>query len=118
MNVPFAFHTVQKTTNKIALLDSGAMENFIEEEVWKKLQIGQVQLPQPLTVHNVDGTENRTGKIEFYCWLRIYYQGHPARMRFYLTSLEEDDFILGYLFLYLFNPDIDWRKERLVEGLV
>jgi len=30
-----------------------------------------------------------------------------AYIKFYLTSLGNDDFILGYLFLYVFNPGID-----------
>jgi hypothetical protein len=34
MNMPFKFHTVQKATNEKALLDSGATENFMDEEVW------------------------------------------------------------------------------------
>jgi hypothetical protein len=29
-------------------------------------------------------------------------------MKFYLTSLGGDNFILGYLFLYAFNPEVDW----------
>ena len=67
MSIPFEFRTVQKTTDECALLDSGAMENFLDENVWRRLQIGRIKLLCPLTVHNVDGTENRTGKIEFYC---------------------------------------------------
>ena len=73
MNIPFKFHTVQKATNKKALLDSGATENFVDKEVWSRLKIGRFRLQQPLTVHNVDGTKNCTGKIEFYCWLKVHY---------------------------------------------
>jgi len=118
MNVPFEFDTVQKMTNETALLDSGATENFLDEDVWEQLQIGRIRLPVPLTVHNVDGTENCQGKIEFYSWLKIYYQGQMARMKFYLTSLEGDHFILGYPFLYAFNLEVDWREARLRGGLV
>ncbi len=75
MNVPFKFHTVQKATNEKALLDSGATKNFVDEEVWSRLKIGRFRLQQPLTVHNIDRTKNCTGKIEFYCWLKVHYQG-------------------------------------------
>jgi hypothetical protein len=37
MNIPFELNTVQKTTNEMALLDSGAIENFLDESVWEQL---------------------------------------------------------------------------------
>jgi len=54
-----------------ALLDSGASENFLDEDIWKGLGIGRVQLKQPIPVHNIDETENRSGGIEYYCWLQV-----------------------------------------------
>ncbi len=108
MNVPFEFCTVQKTTDELALLDSRATENFINERVWERLYIGQFKLPMPLTVHNVDGTKNHKGKTKFYCWLKISHQRQMECIRFYLTSLGGDNFILRYPFLYAFNPIINW----------
>ena len=116
MNVPFELCTVWKTTKEQALLDSGATENFLNDAVWQRLKIGRVKLPKPLTVHNVDGMENQTGKVGYYCWLKVYYQYRMAWMKFYITSLGDDDFILGYPFLYLFNPYIDWRAAKLLGG--
>ena len=37
-------------------------------------------------------------------------------MRFYLTNLGKDCFILGYPFLWEFNPRIDWKTGQLLEG--
>ena len=34
-------------------------------------------------------------------------------MKFYLTSLGNDRIILGYPFLWYFNPEIDWRTAQL-----
>ena len=73
MCIPFEFCMVQKTTDKMALLDSRATENFIDEVIWKEKNIERFRLSILLTVHYVDGTENRTGKIEFYCWLKIHH---------------------------------------------
>jgi len=67
MNLPFQLHTVQQTTGKVALLDSGATENFMDKDVWKRLKIGHFKLCWLLTVYNIDGMENRKGKIEYYC---------------------------------------------------
>jgi predicted aspartyl protease len=53
--------------NEKALLDSGATENFIDETTWQRLGIGQKELGKPITVTNVDGTENKKGKITHYC---------------------------------------------------
>jgi hypothetical protein len=99
-------------TDETALIDSGATKNFLDLLVWKELQIRQVRLPKPLVVHNVDGTENCRGKLEHFCWLKIYYQNQMIRMKFFLTDLGKDQFILGYPFLYAFDPEIDWRKAQ------
>ena len=118
MDVPFPFYTVHKTTEEHALLDSGATENFLDESAWRELGIGRFKLPRPLTVHNVDGTENRQGKVEYFCWIKIYYQGQMIRMKFFLTDLGRDRFILGYPFLFAFNPEIDWKAAKLKGGNV
>ena len=82
------------------------------------LAIGCFRLAKPLTVHNVDGTENKQGKIEYYCWLKVHYQGKMLRMHFFLMSLGCDWFILGYPFLYAFNLDVDWRVAKLTGSTV
>ncbi len=40
------------------------------------------------------------------------------QMQFFLTNLGKDCFILGYPFLYTFNPDMDWRRVVLKGGEV
>jgi hypothetical protein len=90
----------------------------LDKEVWKTLKIGCFQLSQPLTVNNIDSTENRQGKIEYYCWIKVHYQGKMMRMPFFLTNLGRDRFILGYPFLFTFNPEVDWRKAVLKGGEV
>ena len=41
MNVPFAFSTAHAKAEEKALLDSGATENFIDKETWKRMGVGQ-----------------------------------------------------------------------------
>ena len=71
MKLEFTFKSVQRVGEETAQLDSGASENFVDEDIWKGLSIGRVRLQQPIPVYNVDGTENRSGRIEYYCWLRV-----------------------------------------------
>jgi len=63
INLSIPVHTVHATAEQTALLDSGATENFISFHTWRQLGIRQQELNEPITVHNVDGTENRRGKI-------------------------------------------------------
>ena len=71
MNIPLIIQTASTMAEQLALLDSGATENFIDYKTWKTLGIGQQTLHMPITVLNVDGTENRKGKITHYCWLKV-----------------------------------------------
>jgi len=43
---------------QIALIDSGATDNFIDYRTVAWLQLGTQRIPQPRKVINVDGTEN------------------------------------------------------------
>ena len=75
--------------------------------------IGSHETVKPITVYNVDGTENSQGKITHYCWLRIWYKGRQKLQRFYIAALGKESIILGYLFLYAFNPTINWQQGAL-----
>jgi hypothetical protein len=109
---------MRQTAVEIALLDSGATENFLDEKVCKELNLGCFKLPKPLTVYNVDGMENRHGKVDYCCWLKVHYGGKMLRMQFFVTNLGKDRFILGYPFLFDFNPRVDWQKAILEDGAV
>jgi len=118
INLSIPVHTAHATVEQTALLDSGATENFISFCTWRQLGIRQQELNKPITVHNVDGTENKRGKIRHYCWLRVLYNGEQKLQRFFLTSLGKDRMILGYPFLGEFNPQINWSEGKLQGGTV
>ena len=73
-----------------------------------------MELPMPITVHNVDGTKNKQGKLTHYCWLWIVKGEKGKLQQFYITSLEKDRIILGYPVLYEFNPVINWRNGKIM----
>src|SRR6266850_1431272 len=112
-HINFKFLTVRQVTEGRALLDSGVSENLINKETWKTLEMGAFVLPKAITVHNLDGTENKRGKITQYCWLRIKRGDEEQRMRFFIADTGEDHFILGYPFLSTFNPQVDWSKGQI-----
>jgi hypothetical protein len=116
LNMNISFRTLQSKADKSALIDSGATDNFINEETWKRLGIRRKELARPVMVHNVNGTENKQGKITHYCWLRIIKGEKHMLQQFYITALGKDRIILGYPFLYDFNPKINWKWGRSKEN--
>jgi len=118
MNIPFIFQTAHAMADEVALLDSGATENFINTETWKRMGIGKKPLAKPIKVYNVDGTENKQGEMTHYCRLRIIHNGEEDLQNFYLTNLGKDRIILGYPFMSRFNPKVNWRKGSLSKGKV
>src|SRR5579863_6031261 len=99
--------------DEMALLDSGATENFIDHKTVTHLCLRTKKLDAPRPVFNVDGTLNRHGTITHACDL-IILRGHKQeQQRFFVTNLGKDCFIFGYPWFRSFSPDIDWPEARL-----
>ena len=102
-----------QTAQVLALLDSGATENFIDKRTVKTLGLGTRLLSHPLNIHNVDGTLNREGRITHYADLWVRRGNLATKLRFYVTNLGRDRLILGHPWFRKFNPIIDWTKNTL-----
>ena len=87
MSLCVPVHTARAMVEQTVLLDSGAMENFVDEQTWKTMGIGRHTLLTPIKIRNVDGTENKRGLIMHFCWLWVKYNGKSKLQRFFLTSL-------------------------------
>jgi Aspartyl protease len=85
----------------MALIDSGATNNFIDSRTVKKLNLGTRKLPQPRELYNVDGTHNQDGKIERSVHLYIDNGQQCVKTPFFVTNLGRDHIILGYPFVKL-----------------
>ena len=109
INVSFTFDKNKVAEN--ALLDSGATDNFIDQNTARRLKIPTQRLDRPRILYNVDKTENRSGRITHYVDLEITRGMQVRIQRFYIANLGTDRFILGFPWLYEFNPDIDWRQH-------
>jgi hypothetical protein len=66
-------------------------------------------------IYNINGTENKAGKIIRLCMLQVCKGKKQAHQRFFITSLGDDRIILGYPWLEEFNPEIDW-SARTMQG--
>jgi hypothetical protein len=54
INVPFTFTCVQGMANEVALVDSRATENFMDERMVECLGIGQHPMKTPQCIFNID----------------------------------------------------------------
>src|SRR6267142_1563742 len=110
MTVRTYIHTVAKRAEMVALLDSGATENFLNLTYTRWLKIPIKRLVKPRTLLNVDGTENRSGHLEFYTDLQVRTGNDTTKLRFFLSNLGEHKAILGYPWFAAVQPKIDWKR--------
>ena len=71
MTIRFFVHSVAKRAKGIALVDSGATKNFMNLTYAKWLRLPIKRLPEPRKLFNVDGTENKSGRLQFYTDLDV-----------------------------------------------
>jgi hypothetical protein len=98
-----------------ALIDSSTTENFIDYRTAVRWRVNAKDLRRPRKVYNMDGTENQGGIISKSCVLRVQWGERQLAQRFYVTNLGQDCIILGYPWLWEFNPEIDWEEGRLID---
>jgi hypothetical protein len=99
---------------EVALIDSGAMENFINQETIKKLKLGTRKLKEPVRLRNINEMYNQSGSVKSFIDLLINRGGRKVTQRFYVTNLGSDKIILGYPWLRAFNPEINWPNCKLI----
>ncbi len=99
---------------EIALVDSGATENFIDWETIKKLKLGTKKLETLVGLQNIKGTFNKSRQITHYLNLLVSCGTKKNSKCFYITDLSSDQLILGYPWLHAFNPNINWPSCKLI----
>ncbi|KXN83027.1 hypothetical protein AN958_01903 [Leucoagaricus sp. SymC.cos] len=93
-----------------ALIDSGSQGNFINNTLTNKLRIPLKKLKNPIPLHFADGTINEQSAVKHYVNIEMTIDNTTVKQPLYVTTLNNQQIILGTLFLESMNPDIDWRK--------
>ena len=62
----------------------------------------------------MDETENIAERLTKSCTLRVCKGDQNHLQTFYVTSLDADCAILGYPWLRMFNPQVDWEKGKIL----
>ena len=110
MTIWFYTWSIVKRAKAIALLDSGATENFMNLGYAWWLWLPIKQLSQPWPLYNVDRLENKSGWLLFYTDLQVWTGQQTTNLRFFLSDLGEHKAILGYLWFTAFQPHVDWKR--------
>ena len=85
--IPSTAHTPDKPVETLALLDSGAGNNFIDSRLVDQWKLIKKPLDKPITVKNADGTENERGKITHFTEFDITIYGRTTKIKPQITGL-------------------------------
>ena len=108
LKIKLVLSTTLKT--KGALIDSEATENFLNPRAVVKLRLPTEELASPRNILNIDRTNNKAGHITRKCRLKVKLGKSLQEMDFFITDLGQDQIALGYPFLQMFNPTINWSN--------
>jgi len=103
-------HLRSKRAKTIALLDSGATENFMSLKYAKYLHLPIKTLPQPRKLFNVDETWNRAEDLKYYIDLNMRTGSKNTNLWYFLTDLDDHKVILRYPWFATTQPKIDWAR--------
>jgi len=110
MNLRFYIYSKSKRAEALALIDSGATENFMNLEYVKYLQLPIKHLEEPRSLFNIDGTTNKSGSLQYYTDLQVQTGSQRTNLRFFLTDLGKNKAVLGYPWFAAVQPRIDWKN--------
>jgi hypothetical protein len=96
LELPTKIRSYKGTTIEPALVDSEAMENFVDHNLVEQLRLGTRLLECPIKLRNIDGTFNTTSKITHYIDLMMCRANKKVKECFYVTGLSGIELILGY----------------------
>ena len=96
-----------------ALLDSGAMGNFIDRDFVQTKGINIQSISRPIPVYNVDSSPNKAGQISEVVDVVLRYKTHSERTLLAVSSLGRQNMVLGYTWLKDHNLEINWQTGEV-----
>ena len=110
MTLQFYIQSIAKRAKGVALIDSGATENFMNLDYtwWLKPPIKELKQHWPL--FNVDRTVNKSRALHYYTDLQFKTGTQTTNQRFYLSDLGDHKAIFGYPWFAAFQPRVDWKR--------
>jgi Reverse transcriptase (RNA-dependent DNA polymerase)/Aspartyl protease len=114
LNVPLTITDprTQRSDQVQALVDSGSTLTCIDQS-FAKAKGYEFKPITPIKVYNADGTPNSKGQVTHVVTLDLTLRGNRRTMDLAVIDLGNDHLYLGYNWLRMTNPIIDWEKGTL-----
>src|SRR5487761_1072742 len=110
MTIRFFIHSKNKRAESIALIDFRATENFMSLEYAKYLHLPIKRLEQSRKLFNVDGTQNKSGDLQYFTDLDVQTGTQRTKLQFFLTNLGTNKAIPVFPWFAAVQPRIDWKR--------
>ena len=108
MRLPIMLHGLKQTVETTALIDSGAMGNFMDPRLLPKGIFKLTHTPTPIIAYNMDRTPNTRGTIQWTATVSFSLGTFSDMVKFMIVQLSRPQVILGMPWLQKWNPKIDW----------
>ena len=113
LSIPISIETEDNIIiETLGLIDSGAGEQFIDQDYADKIGLKTQPLAKPLLAQNIDGMKNKLGQITSFVKLKLRINGKDNKTRLLVTGLGKQEIILGFLWLNKHNPEINWKTGK------
>src|SRR5258707_439771 len=86
---------------------------FVNRAFAQKHKLETSPLPNPVPVHNVDGTPNKNGSIMEEVEVILRYGQHMEKAHLAVANLGWQTVIIGHLWLTHHNPEVDWACQSV-----
>src|SRR5258708_10566156 len=105
--------SVELQTTTTTLLDSGATGMFVNQAFAQKHKLETRPLPNPVPVHNVNGTLNENGSMTEEVEVILWYGQHMEKACLAVANLGQQTVIIRHSWLTHHNPEVDWACQSV-----